>query len=132
MTTNVPPGYPPTDAYTIEAIFYRLAPPRHLLGEVTDSDAWLRPFETRGNPLYKQPDDPEAHGLSLRDSLDALEAARDLNPRIAKKSVAEVTIRPSDGWVKYTPEEGVGHHDWWTSPPGLVPVAVIVVEGRAA
>ena len=130
MTTDVPVGYPPTDSFPTEGTFYRLAVRGLTSGELAGPNCFLRPYQTLKGALVGQRDDPEAHGLSIRSSLEALERARDLNPRIARKPVAEFIISQRDGWVKHTPEEGEGHHDWWTAPPGYVPEAYIVAEAR--
>jgi hypothetical protein len=132
MTEALPDGYPPLGAAPMEGEFFRLARPDLAVGEAPGPDSWLRPHETRGSELFRQVDNIEAHGLSVRNSLPDLQRDRDITPWMAKKSVAAFTISVDDGWLKETPEHGIGHHDWWTKPPGLVPAAVVVEEGRAA
>lgn len=110
--------------------FFRLANKAHAVGDSTDASSWLRPYETRGARLYKQPEDPEAHGLSIFHSLDDLRMCRDLNPFMRKKSVARVKIEDTQGHLRHTPiEHGTSHHDWWTEPVGLVPKAEVIEPG---
>jgi hypothetical protein len=101
------------------------------VGSATSDDCWLRPYEQRSGELFRQVDNPEAHGLSLYSSRDDLNHARDINPRVRRKPVAEVTITATDGVLRHTPNsESTSHHDWWTEPFDLIPEAVIVEAPR--
>ncbi|WP_146086382.1 hypothetical protein [Rathayibacter sp. AY1B8] len=133
MTEPFPEGCPPDGAEAMDSTFYRLANRGLGVGDVAGSDSWLRPYETKNGALYKKPEDPEAHGLSLYADLEELGTARDLTPWMARKSVAEVTITPADGWLRNTPIElGESHHDWWTEPFDLIPSALVIEAKREA
>ena len=131
MMLPFPRECPPDDATPIAGRYYRLAVRGLAVGSSTDDRCWLRPYETRNGELVGQVDNPEAHGLSLFASRDDLDHARDLNPRVAQKPVAEVTIGASDGVLKHTPTfESTSHHDWWTEPFDLIPEPVIIEAPR--
>lgn len=133
MALPFPEGCPPDDAVSKEGTYYRLARRGLTVGEATTPDCWLRPYETRKGELFGQVDNVVAHALSLFATRQDLDNARDLNPRVAGKPVAALTIGPSDGVLKHTPtDESASHHDWWTNPFDLVPEAVIVEEPREA
>ena len=111
--------------------FYRLAVRGLAVGAATTADCWLRPYEQPRGALEGQSEKPEAHGLSLYASREDLDRARDINPRVARKPVAEVSVTVSDGVLKHTPNAGsTSHHDWWTEPYDLIPEAVIIEAPR--
>jgi hypothetical protein len=125
MVLQFPAECPPDDAVSMQGTFFRLAVRGLAVGAATTDDCWLRPYEQRNGALEGQVDNPEAHALSLYASKDDL--ARALNPRIARKPVAAVTLARTAGVLKHTPNAGsTSHHDWWTDPYDLIPVAVIV------
>jgi hypothetical protein len=110
--------------------FYRLTAKGLALGTPTDASAWLRPYETRKSSMEGMTTHPEAHGLSIYASLEELVISRNLNPRTRAKTVAEVMIAIADGDLLHSPiPDGTTHHDWWTAPYDLIPVARIVKEG---
>lgn len=117
----------------MQGTFFRLAVRGLVVGAATTDKCWLRSYEQRSSELEGQTGNPEAHGLSLYASKDDLDLARDLNPRIAGKPVAAVTIASTDGVLKHTPNAGSSsHHDWWTEPYDLIPAAVIIEAPREA
>lgn len=133
MIEQFPENTPPAGATPMEGSFYRLASKHLRPGESTDEASWLRPYQTRKNRYYKNPDDPEAHGLSIFADLDDLRHCRNMNGTMRQKSVAELTIGLTDGHLRHSPiENGVTHHDWWTAPYDLVPDAEIVEAGEGA
>ncbi|MBD8057524.1 hypothetical protein IC607_00885 [Cellulomonas sp. JH27-2] len=131
MTAPFPPGCPPEEAIEVDRSFYRLAEKRLAVGAATGPNSWLRPYETPGSPLLGRSDLPEAHGLSVIGDMAELTRARDMSPWMAKKSVAEVRVTPQSGRVQHTPSRAWrSHHDWWTDPHDLVPLALVVEAAR--
>lgn len=134
VTEPFPQGCPPDDATPMPGIYYRLTNRRHEVGDLTAADSWLRPYETRGNPFYRQPELCEAHGLSLFADIVDLSEARDIVPLMRRKPVASVQIHHDDGVLRHTPLDGHGesHHDWWTSPFDLLPQAEVIMPKEDA
>jgi hypothetical protein len=131
MVLPFPPDCPPDDAVSKEGTFYRLAVRGLVVNDPTTPACWLRPYETKKGALYGRELECEAHGLSLFASKDDLDEARDINPRIAAKPVAAVSIAMTDGVLKHTPEGATpSHHDWWTEPFDLIPEAIIIEDPR--
>lgn len=114
--------------------YYRLANRRHLAGEATEADSWLRPYETKGASLFGQTGNPEAHGLSVFASLEDLTNVRELVPFMRRKAVAEVEVAKDHGHLRCTPEQSLtymeSHHDWWTSPFDRQPAATVIEAGE--
>jgi hypothetical protein len=99
------------------------------VGDVPGPASWLRPYETKSGRYYKQPELAAAHGLSIFGSRDEIDQARRLVPNMARKSLAEFRVELHQGKALNTPSaEGASHHDWWTDPEDLTPVAVVVEE----
>ena len=97
------------------------------MGAATTSESWLRPYETRSGKYYKKHDEPEAHGLSVFGDLEDIRSSLAFSNWFAGKSVAEVNIGEEDGHLRNTPTaQGQSHHDWWTNPYDLVPVATVI------
>jgi hypothetical protein len=133
MALPFPADCPPTEAKSLEGIFYRLAVRGLAVGDATNLSCWLRPYETKSGELEGQAANPKAHGLSLVADKGDLDRARDLSPRIARKPVAAVAIEVSDGVLLHTPNAGsTSHHDWWTEPYDLTPRAIVVEPPREA
>lgn len=127
-----PPGCPPDDAQPLPGVFYRLANKDLAVGDPTEESSWLRPYQTHG-PHYKQFDATGAHGLSVFADLDDVTRARRLNPWMARKSLAEVTVAEADGSMRLSPTEfSTSHHDWWTEPVELLPEAVVIESGAGS
>jgi hypothetical protein len=125
-----PEGCPPDDAQAMDGTFYVYAE-RHLtVDEPTGPMTWQRPYEKRRGDYYGQTDLVEAHGLSVFGELAEVQSARGFTPWLRQKSVAEVTITPTSGWLINSPTpEGSSHHDWWTNPHDLIPDGR-VIEAR--
>ncbi|MWJ14243.1 hypothetical protein BC477_03030 [Clavibacter michiganensis subsp. michiganensis] len=131
MVLPFPPDCPPADAVSMAGTFYRLAVRGLAVNDSTTPACWLRPYETRKGDLYGKEHECAAHGLSLFESKDDLDEARDINPRIAAKPVAAVSITTADGVLKHTPTDAsASHHDWWTEPYDLIPEATIIEAPR--
>ena len=80
---------------------------------------------------WKQPHLVEAHALSVFESRDEMNRARDLNPLMGRKSLAEFRIGLDQGRAINTPSaDGDSHHDWWTEPEDLTPDALVIEEKR--
>lgn len=130
MIVPFPEGCPPNGAVRMRGDFYRLATKTLQRGDPTDEASWLRAYDTLGSPLYKKPEDPEAHGLSIFSDLDDLHTLCGFVPHLRKKSVARVTIGDTQGALRPSPiTNGASHHDWWTEPYTLVPVAEVIEPG---
>ncbi len=119
----------------MEGTYYRLSARRHAVGDITEEDSWQRPYATRGSRYYKQPEVPEAHGLSIFASEEDVERFRSFVPSLATKPIAEVVITLDDGALAHRPlpnvtTHGETHHDWWTTPHDLIPQARVVKPGR--
>ncbi len=115
-------------------VYYRLANRRHEVGDLTEHDSWLRPYETKSGALYGRPELCDAHGLSLFADLGDLSEARDIVPQMRRKPVASVQIHHRNGVLKHSPLTGHGdsHHDWWTDPFDLIPQAEVILPKEDA
>jgi len=132
MIHPFPANCPPDAAAPIDGTFYSLAEANLVPGETTGRMSWQRPYERRNGEYIGRVEVVEAHALSVFAERRDLDRARGISPWMAKKSVAEVTITTSDGYLINTPtSDGASHHDWWTAPHTLIPSALIVEAKRA-
>ncbi|MHB1807840.1 MAG: hypothetical protein ACYCU0_00885 [Solirubrobacteraceae bacterium] len=129
VPSALPKDCPPPDAHAVEASFLRFVSDKHSIGDATDAADWILPYAQPKSMYYGQVEDCECHAHSLLADEADIAVARSHVPLFRKKKVATVTITPTMGVVKHTPEDlGASHHDWWTQPPGLVPAATVTHE----
>ena len=122
VLVSYPKGCPPDHAEAMDGTFYVYAERNLAIGDATGRMTWQRPYEKRRGDYYEQTDVAEAHGLSVFGDLTDVQAAREITPWLRKKSVAEVTVTSTSGWLFNSPTpEGDSHHDWWTDPYDLIP-----------
>lgn len=131
MTLVLPNQCPPAASFTTSGVYYRLGEGTLQPGDSPGPTSWLKPCETRSGKYYKQFEACDAYGLSMFASLSDLNHARDLNPLMARKSVAEFRIEQDQGRVVHSPSaDGESHHDWWSSPLEFSPSAIIIESKR--
>ncbi|MCL2515132.1 MAG: hypothetical protein FWD85_01455 [Microbacteriaceae bacterium] len=129
MILPFPDGCPPGDAESMDGTFYVYAERDLKIDAVPGRMTWQRPYEKRRGEFFGRTDLIEAHALSVFSDIADVRSAREFTPWLRKKSVAEVTITSSDGWLKNSPtSEGKSHHNWWTNPYDLVPASALVIE----
>ena len=127
----LPPNCPPSDAVSpTTTAFYRFTAPKLCVGDVAPPDDWILPDKKRKGECVGRVDCCECHAHSLYRNKDDITKARDLSPFLRKKSVAVVSLDPSMGKVRNSPQQGLSsHYDWWPTDPTVAPSANVIEEG---
>lgn len=128
----LPAQCPPAAATPTDGTYFRLVRKELTLGAVTNKGDWRKPYKANVGECSGQVDRCECHALSVyADVADAVRALA-LIPPYKPKAIAEVRITDGMGVLQRTPSDAPSgpvhdsHHEWWPTPPDLVPNATIV------
>lgn len=122
---SLPPDCPPAGHLPADGRFYRLANPKHEVGDATIHQDWRLPLDTPKGQGYQRYDLCEAYAISLFGDLDTLVSAREAVPFARRKSIAQIDLEHSMGRILETESFAPTHHDWWPTE-GLNPTGVVI------